>query len=246
MIMTNMEVPEEAQLSEAKAAEAEIAATVEAILFASEKPLSPAKLSEIGQLGGVRAVRKAVEALNARYKRMACSFRIVDIAGGYQMQTLPEYSDVLSRLARTRSESRLSQAALETLAIVAYRQPVLRADVEAIRGVACGEVLRGLMEKNLIRIVGRAEEIGRPLLYGTTRNFLEVFGLAGLDDLPDSEQLRRQPQPAKAEQDQPRAPEDGAEDADDGSPAEPPESPPGAKAAAPQTQGDEDEPAETG
>ena len=191
--MSNMDVPEDAVVEQGSADEAEVAATTEAILFASDKPLPPAKISEIGELGGVRRVRQAVETLNLRYERMGCAFRIVEIAGGYQMQTLPEYADVLARLVKSRSESRLSQAALETLAIVAYRQPVLRADIEAIRGVACGEVLRGLMEKNLVRIVGRADEIGRPMLYGTTKHFLEVFGLASLKDLPNAEQLRLPP-----------------------------------------------------
>ena len=210
MIATRMTAPEDSQTARRESAEGEIAATVEAILFAAEKPLPPAKISEIGQLGGVRAVRTAVETLNGRYERASASFRVVEIAGGYQMQTLPEYSDVLGRLTTSRTESRLSQAALETLAIVAYRQPVLRADVEAIRGVACGDVLRGLMQKNLVRIVGRADEIGRPLLYGTTRHFLEVFGLASLDGLPDSEQLRRRPEPPEAGQDErrPATPDD--------------------------------------
>jgi segregation and condensation protein B len=106
------------------------------------------------------------------------------------MLTLPQYHEVLSRLFKTRSDSKLSQAAMETLAILAYRQPILRVDVEAIRGVACGEVLRGLMEKNLVKIVGRAEVIGRPMLYGTTKNFLEIFGLGSLEDLPRVEELR--------------------------------------------------------
>lgn len=191
MIMSTPQAPQEAP-AEADAAEMELAATVEAILFAADKALPPVKISEIGELGGVRAVRKAVGRLNQRYEQAGSAFRIVEIAGGYQMQSLPEYSDVLARLHKSRSESRLSQAALETLAIVAYRQPVLRADVEAIRGVACGEVLRGLMDKSLVRIVGRAEEIGRPLLYGTTRHFLEVFGLGSLSDLPSADQLSKQ------------------------------------------------------
>ena len=171
----------------------EIAATVEAILFASDKSLSASKISEIAQLGSARQVHEAVVRLNELYSQTGRSFRIVKIAGGYQMQTLPAYNDVVSRLVSTRREARLSQAALETLAIVAYRQPILRADIEAIRGVSCGEVLRGLMEKNLIRIVGRANEIGRPMLYGTTKHFLEVFGLADLKDLPNVEQLRPPP-----------------------------------------------------
>ena len=106
------------------------------------------------------------------------------------MLTRPEYHDVVSRLFKNKSDSKLSQAAMETLAIVAYRQPILRADIEAIRGVASGEMLRSLMEKNLVKIVGRAEVLGRPMLYGTTRRFLEVFGLNGLEDLPNVEALR--------------------------------------------------------
>jgi len=221
--MCSTNVPEDRQVDLSEAAEAEIAATVEAILFAAEKPLAPQKISEIGELGGVRVVRKAADRLNGRYEQTGCSFRIVEIAGGYQMQSLPEYNDVLVRLHRSRSDSRLSRAALETLAIVAYRQPVLRADVESIRGVACGDVLRGLMEKNLIRIVGRAEEIGRPLLYGTTRRFLEVFGLAGLDDLPNFEQLRK---PAESgASDDAEKPDDAGQPGD----SEAEEAPPGAQ-----------------
>ncbi len=176
--------------AETEAERAELAASVEVVIFASDKPMPAAKASEVAAVGGQRNVRRAVADLNAAYEQSGRSFRIVEIAGGYQFQTLPEYGDVLGRLRRSRSDSRLSQAAMETLAIVAYRQPVLRADIEAIRGVACGEVLRGLMEKNLLRIAGRAEEIGRPILYGSTRQFLEVFGLANIEDLPNAEQLR--------------------------------------------------------
>lgn len=169
---------------------AEAAATVEAILFATDSPLPAAKIAQVAELPGVRAVRKAIEALNARYEASGCAFRIEALAGGYQMLTLPEYNDVLSRLLRTRSDSRLTKAAMETLAIVAYRQPILRADIEAIRGVATGEVLRSLLDKQVIKIVGRAEVPGRPMLYGTTRRFLELFGLNSLEDLPRVEELR--------------------------------------------------------
>ncbi len=188
--MSDSSTGEETQVDQVEPAEARTAAVVEAILFASEKPLPAAKVSEIGELGGVRAVRKAVETLNEQYEQTGRAFRIVEIAGGYQMQTQPEYNEVISRLSASRRESRLSQAAMETLAVVAYRQPVLRADIEAIRGVACGEVLRGLMEKNLVRIAGRADEIGRPILYGTTKHFLEIFGLSDLTELPKVEQLK--------------------------------------------------------
>ncbi|MBI5722346.1 MAG: SMC-Scp complex subunit ScpB [Planctomycetes bacterium] len=162
---------------------------VEAVLFGSDIPLTPARLAEVADLP-MKEVRKAVAELNERYEKMGCSFRIDSVAGGYQMLTLPEYHQVLERLIDTRKESRLTQASMETLAIVAYRQPIIRADVEAIRGVACGEVLRGLMEKQLVKIAGRAEVVGRPMLYGTTKHFLEVFGLNSLEDLPKAEELR--------------------------------------------------------
>ncbi len=169
---------------------AETAAIVEAILFSIDSPLTPGKIAQVAELPSVRAIRKAIETLNARYEQAGAAFRIESIAGGLQMMTLPEYHDVVSRLLKARSDTRLSQAAMETLAIVAYRQPILRADIEAIRGVATGEVLRGLMEKQLVKIVGRAEVLGRPMLYGTTRRFLDLFGLNGLDDLPRVEELR--------------------------------------------------------
>ncbi|MDY6913868.1 MAG: SMC-Scp complex subunit ScpB [Planctomycetota bacterium] len=179
------------EVSADEAAEREVAATVEAVLFASDAPLSAAKIAQVAKLPGQRAVNQAIESLNARYKQAGCAFHIDRLAGGWQMLTHPQYHDVLASLLQTKSQTRLSQAALETLAIVAYRQPVLRADIEVIRGVACGEVLRGLMEKNLIKIIGRAEVLGRPMLYGTTRRFLEVFGLGSLDDLPQAEELRK-------------------------------------------------------
>jgi segregation and condensation protein B len=167
-----------------------IVAGVEAILFACDSPLTAGKIALVAELPTARLVKEAVEALNARYEQVGSAFRIEHIAGGYQMLTQGHFGDMLARLSHQRNDSRLSQASLETLAIVAYRQPVLRADIEAIRGVACGEVLRGLMEKQLIRIAGRAEVLGRPLLYGTTKRFLEVFGLADLSDLPKVEELR--------------------------------------------------------
>lgn len=177
------------RVSARQAAETEAAATVEAVLFASDSPMTAAKIAQVAELPGQRIVRKAVETLNARYEQVGCAFRIESIAGGFQMLTRPEYHDVVSRISRARRDSRLSQAAMETLAIVAYRQPVLRADVEAIRGVTCGDVLHGLMEKQLVKIVGRAQVLGRPMLYGTTRRFLETFGLGELTELPRAEEL---------------------------------------------------------
>ena len=185
-------------------------ACIEALLFSSDSPLSAGRLAQAAGVKGQAGVSRAVETLNSRYQADGAAFTIEAIAGGYQMMTRPEYNDVLRRLRRAKADSRLSQAALETLAIVAYRQPILRADVEAIRGVACGDVIRGLMDKQLLKIVGRAEVIGRPMLYGTTRRFLEVFGLKDLDDLPRVEELR-QPIESKAEPTEPPDEDPGAQ-----------------------------------
>lgn len=166
---------------------------VEAALISSDQPLSTAKLAE--WLGGVagRLVDDAIEQLNRFYTQTQRSFRIEAVAGGWQVMTLPQFAEVLSAMHRARAATRLSPAAMETLAIIAYRQPIQRAQVEAIRGVASGEVIRSLMDRRLVRIVGRAEELGRPMLYGTTRAFLEAFGLASLKDLPKAEELRSKP-----------------------------------------------------
>ncbi len=165
------------------------ASIVEAILFATDTPLPAPKIAEIAGAGNARDIKKHIAALNETYAQRGAAFRIEEIAGGFQMLTLPVYNERLSKMLQVRRETRLSQAALETLAIVAYKQPILRADVEAIRGVAAGEVLNRLRELNLVKIVGRAEDIGRPLLYGTTKKFLDVFGLGSLDDLPKDQEL---------------------------------------------------------
>lgn len=163
---------------------------VEAILFAADTPLSPAKIVSILGVGSARDVRKHVNALNKRYEEQGSAFRIESIAGGYQMLTRPEFNTWLRRLKQSKQDSRLSQAAMETLAVIAYKQPVVRAEIEAIRGVQSGEMLNRLRELGLIKIVGRAEDVGRPMLYGTTKRFLEVFGLSGLEDLPEVEELK--------------------------------------------------------
>ena len=168
---------------------------LEAILFSSDIPLSAGKLAQTLGMDSTRPVKEAVEKLNEIYAQREAAYRIEDRAGGYQLLTLPQYAEYIQRLVRKRDEGRLTPASLETLAIIAYKQPILRVDVEAIRGVACGDVIRTLMEYNLVKIVGRAEEIGRPMLYGTTKHFLEVFGLASIKDLPRAEQLK-EPQQA--------------------------------------------------
>lgn len=164
---------------------------VEALLMTIDRPMPAARIAQVLELETQRPVVLAIETLNAFYEKHARSFRIELVAGGYQILTLPKFKPVLARLHKARGDARLSPAALETLAIIAYKQPILRAELEAIRGVACGEVLRSLMDRHLVKITGRAEEVGRPMLYGTTPTFLELFGLANLKDLPRVEELTR-------------------------------------------------------
>lgn len=158
---------------------------VEALLFSSDSPATAVKLAGWLAAGDAGDVKRHIAALNLRYEEQGAAFRIEQIAGGFQMLTLPDYNPWISKLHKSRADSRLSKAALETLAIVAYKQPVLRADIESVRGVAVGDMLVRLREMNLVKIAGRAEEIGRPMLYGTTKKFLDVFGLHSLKDLPD-------------------------------------------------------------
>jgi len=186
---------EELGLEETPTAAEEVETTfesaVEAVLFASDEPLTPQRLMAIMETGSVRQIRECVANLNVKYRQGSHAFRIERIAGGYQMMTLGAFNPWLRKLVRVRTDSKLSAAALETLAIIAYKQPIIRADIEAIRGVASGEILRSLMYKGLVKIVGRAEVLGRPMLYGTTRRFLETFGLNSLEDLPRVEELKR-------------------------------------------------------
>jgi segregation and condensation protein B len=178
-------------LAESENVETTVESVIEAVLFASDEPLTDARLAGVVDLGSGKQVRDCIESLNNKYRANNSAFRIEKIAGGYQMLTLSVYNSWLQKLLRVRTDSKLSQAALETLAILAYKQPIIRADVEAIRGVASGEIIRSLMFKGLVKIVGRAEVLGRPLLYGTTKKFLEVFGLNTLKDLPKIEELKK-------------------------------------------------------
>ena len=180
----------ELQMTEEKQTDLSVESVVEAVLFASDEPLAVERLANIVGTS-VKQIRRNVKNLNDKYEANNNAFRIEQIAGGYQMLTLSSYNHWLQKLLRARSESKLSPAALETLAIIAYKQPVIRTDIEAIRGVAVGEIVRGLMYKGLVKIVGRAEVLGRPMLYGTTKKFLEVFGLNSLKDLPKIEELKK-------------------------------------------------------
>jgi segregation and condensation protein B len=167
---------------------------LEALLFSTHHPLTAGRLAELMDLNATKPVRQAIKDLNAQYEESRRSFRIEQVAGGYQILTMPEFGEHLAKLHQREIDAKLTKAALETLAIIAYKQPILRADIEAIRGVACGETIRNLMEKRLVNIAGRAEVPGRPILYGTTRRFLEVFGLNTLKDLPQSEEPLKPPQ----------------------------------------------------
>jgi segregation and condensation protein B len=186
--------PEPEDEDDPDAIDATLESAIEAILFASDEPLGAQRLVNIAEVGSVKQIRDSVDSLNAQYEANGRAFRIEQIAGGYQMMTLDVYNHWLKKLVKVRTENKLSPAALETLAIIAYKQPIIRADIEAIRGVAAGEMIRNLMYKGLAKITGRAEVIGRPMLYGTTKKFLDVFGLNTLKDLPKTDDLKRQAQ----------------------------------------------------
>ncbi|MEM7411743.1 MAG: SMC-Scp complex subunit ScpB [Myxococcota bacterium] len=156
---------------------------VEAIILASPEPIAPARVAGVLPRCNPSQVRALVKELNAEYVEQRRAFEIWEVAGGYQLRSLPEFAPYLKQIQKTRP-LRLSAPALETLAVVAYRQPVTRAEIEHIRGVDVGAVLRSLLDRQLVRIAGHREVPGRPIVYATSRRFLEVFGLAKLGDLP--------------------------------------------------------------
>jgi segregation and condensation protein B len=184
--------PAEPEIESSRTIEVDVA-LLEALLFSTHHPLTAGRLAEMLDLESTKPIRPAIKTLNEQYSDTNRCFRVEQVAGGYQLLTLPQYGDILKKLHQREADTKLTKAALETLAIVAYKQPILRADLEAIRGVACGETIRSLMEKHLVKIAGRAEEPGRPILYGTTKRFLELFGLNSLKDLPQSEQALKPP-----------------------------------------------------
>ena len=161
---------------------------VEALVLSSSEPISAAKLAEIIPYCDAGEVKDLVNELNTEYAEQDRSFEIWEVAGGFQIRTRAEFSGYLQKLQKERA-LRLSQAALETLAIIAYRQPVTRAEIEDVRGVDVGATVKSLLERHLIRIAGQREVPGRPMLYGTTRRFLEIFGLESLKNLPTLREL---------------------------------------------------------
>ncbi|MBI3838910.1 MAG: SMC-Scp complex subunit ScpB [Planctomycetia bacterium] len=171
----------------------ERASRLEAVLFLAREPLNSRKLAQLAHLADGTEARTLVRRLNRWYDDSGSAFRAEELAGGFQLMSRPKFGPWLRRLYNSPGEIRLSAPALETLAVVAYRQPVLRAEIEAIRGVDCGEILRQLMDRDLVRTAGRAAELGRPYWYATTKRFLQVFGLRHLEDLPRADLLRNAP-----------------------------------------------------
>ena len=161
---------------------------IESLLFVADEPLTIERLKQIISGSEAKELRAALEELTVDYETRLGGFYLNQVAGGYQIRTRPEYMEWIKRLLQPKPQ-RLSKAALETLAIIAYKQPVIRSDIEQLRGVDCGGVLRVLLERKFIRVLGRKEIPGRPLIYATTKRFLEVFGLKNLKDLPTPKEI---------------------------------------------------------
>ncbi len=162
----------------------ELKAIVEAVLFVSHEPVSLDRLRSVLEGASKADIQEAVRVLQEDYREEGRGLQLVELAGGYQLVTRPELAPWLKRLERAKQAPKLSRSALESLAIIAYKQPIVRAEIEQIRGVEVSGVLRTLLERKLIRIVGRKDEPGRPILYGTTKYFLQHFGLRDLSELP--------------------------------------------------------------
>lgn len=167
---------------------------LEAALFVADGPLSTRKLSQFALLADTTEVRELIDELNLAYEQDGSAFSVERVASGYQLLTHPRYANWLDQIHQRTAELKLSSPAMETLTIVAYRQPITRAAIEAVRGVQCSEIIKLLMERNLIRIGGEEDTLGRPYLYVTTKMFLELFGLRTLDDMPNAKTLRIRPE----------------------------------------------------
>jgi segregation and condensation protein B len=164
-------------------------AMIEAVLFAADEPLAPRRLALAAGLKDAAEARRLMARLRDLLERDGSAFQVEELAGGFQMLTRTAFHPWLARLRRIAADRRLSAAARETLTIIAYRQPITRADLEGIRGVQSGEMLQQLIEKGLVRMAGRDDSLGRPVLYGTTKKFLQLYGLKSLRDLPRADEL---------------------------------------------------------
>lgn len=167
----------------------ETLAEVEALLFATDTPLGADRIASLVGIKERKQAKAAIEALRQSYEEDARAFTVVEFGGGYSISTRPEHANLVKKLFKGRRKQRLTRASLEALAIIAYKQPVTRLEIEEIRGVAASGVLGTLLERDLIHIVGRAETLGHPLLYGTTRTFLDYVGLAHVRELPQLSEL---------------------------------------------------------
>ncbi|MDD5617475.1 MAG: SMC-Scp complex subunit ScpB [Candidatus Omnitrophica bacterium] len=165
----------------------ELKGAIESLVFISEGPITIADIQNILEGLDLETIKTAIEELKKEYDQRNSGIKIMEVAGGYQMSTSPNYANFIKKFYKIKHAEKLSLPALETLSIIAYKQPVTRVEIEAIRGVNVDGVMKNLMEKGLIRIVGRKEVIGRPFVYGSTRNFLEYFGLNSLEELPPIE-----------------------------------------------------------
>jgi segregation and condensation protein B len=162
-------------------------AVIEALLFSSDKPLSIEQIKNVLDNLGAQEIRSMLGELNQDYESSNSGIRITEIAGGFQMSTAPTLAPFLKKLYKQRNVEKLSKPALETLAIIAYKQPLTRLDIESLRNVNIDGVMKSLLDKDLIRVTGRKKSPGRPKVYGTTRQFLEYFGLKSLEELPKIE-----------------------------------------------------------
>ena len=185
---------------------------LEAVLFMSRRPLASRKISQLAHLEDGTQARTMIKQLNERYDQAGRAFHIKKVAGGYQLLTRPQFSSWIRRFEHIPHPLRLSTSALETLTVVAYRQPITKAEIEAIRGISSGEMLRQLLDSNLIKIVGRSEKLGRAFLYATSKDFLTGFGFNSLKDLPRASQLVGQGLPEWAQPKQSTFPNEKFED----------------------------------
>jgi segregation and condensation protein B len=177
---------------------------IESLLFVAEEPLTVEKIKAVLETVDTKTIRAALDGLANQYAARGGGFFLSEVAGGWQLRSRPEFNEYIKRMLQP-SPQRLTKASLETLAIVAYNQPIIRADIEHIRGVDCGGVLRQLMERKLIRVLGRKEIPGRPMIYATTKLFLELFNLKSLKDLPSPKEMEELGAPEESQYPQPHA-----------------------------------------
>ncbi len=193
----------------------QLVSTVEALIFVSGDPVPMKRLKDVLELED-NEIKEAIKQLSKRYQESGSALQVMEVAGGYQLRTRPTYSVFVNRFLERKKKTSLSGPALETLAIIAYKQPITRAEIEAIRGVGIDGVLKSLMDKRLVRVAGVKEVPGRPNVYGTTKRFLEYFGIVSLKDLPPIEDISDtfssvEPKPENKQESQPETEQQNVE-----------------------------------